>query len=1239
MMGKGKKSKKSVKQATPIRLPHDGPINERYHSFLQKETKLRENDIIEQAAQLLIASEAKASSSLETTLQALSLDPKKQPKDLRLLQFLDSLQIAEKIQQQLQALHTFKSWLLQSTDREEPALGATVYRILLEWMLSAQTPVTLRRALQSVLTAITFVEENSTSQPATAILSPPTSEAVHRDVFQSLLAGDDLACWSDHLHSLQEALQWEPFREILRRDSTLLLQLVQVLRETAARLQLQLESSSETSQETVAVWDGAYLVQIQQCIKVTHLIETVLGLTVDVTLPFTVLQDLREFLWTLLACRAFPADSLTIVSISYGRILMLLNDVDKILLSVLPLADSLLELPRAELLQGLAATLPMDHLLTSWSQDDALRPLQTLLASFEKLALESSDPEVRLTALKGIRTLVSRCHALEHHDNDTTSMLSDVAHRTLELVLRFWENPPTKRLANGISALFQSLIRWMQQLEERTNDVSSRDDKQQEGSSFFSSLVRRLLAQPPHRKGRYVALETLLPVAGAQAMLDGSNRLLEDLLVGIGDHGHNKKAIADLWAKLLQKLAEEMCSQECQAADIKRSQRLPEAWLDVWVPSLANAMVSKKLTRRKQMSDFCLPRIVTVVGEVTSRPMAAQAFAALFRELQRLSEGASAQLFISQERETFEDRILWTQLEIARLAANQGLLQSKHVEGQKLRNLVASSLPRKRLRAALTHASAPVRITALQSMSHIVGSYDEETEHSLDTIKQEMELFKYMLPFAIKTEGKEYVASVLECLLTFLDRLMMTEAKCLPKSAMLTEHLPETFSFIVGFLLGDMINFLGYPGCNVAAKETFLLAMLECITLFSAREFSISLDSKLLPKNSNVWKRNRRAVEEATLSQVRMTLVGPEVFASLFSILHSRWDSTRVTAYKLFTSLLVLAQDASVAIPSDFCSGPARKSLLENATLLASSPRQREADTGSRLLAILCHSLLKDSEKKLHYVTELVDILEDRLDCMKRQLAAIVGDYVQLTAGNSLPLAHGLIQALRLVVENDRLFLGEVDSQMEQFLSRMAKIFNHAIQISLSVVADVRDGEILEGMETNVLFSDADSRVTKPVETKVNPGTIGANGIFSSINRVTEDEHLQRLASQRIVIGSWLLTKETCAAIAAIITVKTYRAPVELVDTTGMLLISTLTSLKHTGAVFAAHRAIQKIATRCLGDDGDSTLQQLPAQWTKRLLDEVSEVDRVRHSTLRRSTGYALGMTSHGLFAIPFDTP
>jgi Putative death-receptor fusion protein (DUF2428) len=58
-----------------------------------------------------------------------------------------------------------------------------------------------------------------------------------------------------------------------------------------------------------------------------------------------------------------------------------------------------------------------------------------------------------------------------------------------------------------------------------------------------------------------------------------------------------------------------------------------------------------------------------------------------------------------------------------------------------------------------------------------------------------------------------------------------------------------------------------------------------------------------------------------------------------------------------------------------------------------------------------------------------------------------------------------------------------------------------------------------------------------------------------------------------------------------------------------MLLISTLTSLKHAGAAFAAHSALQEIATACL---------------SKKLV-AGAVTDKVRDSTLRRSTGYALG--------------
>jgi hypothetical protein len=111
-------------------------------------------------------------------------------------------------------------------------------------------------------------------------------------------------------------------------------------------------------------------------------------------------------------------------------------------------------------------------------------------------------------------------------------------------------------------------------------------------------------------------------------------------------------------------------------------------------------------------------------------------------------------------------------------------------------------------------------------------------------------------------------------------------------------------------------------------------------------------------------------------------------------------------------------------------------------------------------------------------------------------------------------------------------------------------------------------------------------------------------------------------------VGSWLLTKETCAAVAVTITAEGFKAPFSLVEQVGALLISTLTSLKHAGAAFAAHNALQEIATSCLSKDSESSLSKLPPVWTDRLLEEISGSDKVRDSTLRRSTGYALGFLS-----------
>ena len=103
------------------------------------------------------------------------------------------------------------------------------------------------------------------------------------------------------------------------------------------------------------------------------------------------------------------------------------------------------------------------------------------------------------------------------------------------------------------------------------------------------------------------------------------------------------------------------------------------------------------------------------------------------------------------------------------------------------------------------------------------------------------------------------------------------------------------------------------------------------------------------------------------------------------------------------------------------------------------------------------------------------------------------------------------------------------------------------------------------------------------------------------------------------------MTKETCAAIASVITTEGYLARHALVSKVGQLLLSTLTTLKHAGAAFAARDSLQLIAIDCLSPKNPLDIRSLPDIWSHRLIDEISLNEKVRNSTLRRSTGYALG--------------
>jgi hypothetical protein len=184
--------------------------------------------------------------------------------------------------------------------------------------------------------------------------------------------------------------------------------------------------------------------------------------------------------------------------------------------------------------------------------------------------------------------------------------------------------------------------------------------------------------------------------------------------------------------------------------------------------------------------------------------------------------------------------------------------------------------------------------------------------------------------------------------------------------------------------------------------------------------------------------------------------------------MNSLWDSTRDFAFGLICTLSSYARKKCKRLPQFLLDQHQSSLMLSRAIHLASSPRQREADTGARLIAVHFASLLQQQQNA--YLSDFVRIVNERLSLMENGLNSLlyskaidsksdeIDSTLQNTENNSLPLAHGLIQALRFVVD----VLGnenytKSDDVLLAILENVAITCCRAITMSLKVVADTKD--------------------------------------------------------------------------------------------------------------------------------------------------------------------------------------
>jgi hypothetical protein len=160
----------------------------------------------------------------------------------------------------------------------------------------------------------------------------------------------------------------------------------------------------------------------------------------------------------------------------------------------------------------------------------------------------------------------------------------------------------------------------------------------------------------------------------------------------------------------------------------------------------------------------------------------------------------------------------------------------------------------------------------------------------------------------------------------------------------------------------------------------------------------------------------------------------------------------------------------------------------------------------------------------LECINDLAHCLEVRLADMKKCLECFLyGDEHEISAlenGKQLPLAHGIIRAILLTIQHQNHFASTLheadtaDGMKTQLFEHLIGIFCAAIQLSLKVVADVREGEYIDGMEEYAVEN------SKSTPLNVNTGAIGANGSFTRLSGNSATEQENRLALQRVVVSS-----------------------------------------------------------------------------------------------------------------------
>ena len=853
-----------------------------------------------------------------------------------------------------------------------------------------------------------------------------------------------------------------------------------------------------------------------------------------------------------------------------------------------------------------------------------------------------------------------------------------------------WSHP-SRQVNHLVPNIYTKAVNALHLLQQAHAAVQSAPSavaaSQTAGEVLWAGLLAEALTMPAHHRGRYQALNMLLPYMGADKILAAQPDIIHLLVSAVGTRDIASAASGFL-SSLLGELYTAIRTPE-GAVDSSAEAAVRARWSGEVIRALCQP-ANRKL--RVHIADYLLPELLKVdatcvpymVQHIRSLEEAGQGSAELHGKLwgmvnftlQARLNGLVGQATCTAGTETESGNgITEQELVLACVSADNELRLVA------LTALVASSrsaapmdpLDMKVLRQTLRYSLKNSDADHRHKIARIVKSLFLRLKESCRVGERDIVKLEKQMEFAAtkpaSTNDSTAVASTETAgakkhksrKLAQQQQSAMTADECVAAIAEARRVIQDSFD-ACRWLSAELLDNL-YPGAS-SDREVMSLDLLTAMTDAMGADsaqmqgiYSVHMTRTLFNLFISSWDRSRRSAADLLL-QFPRPLAGYATVETASSLL--QWGLELAGSAKLRESDAgaLLVRDIYVIYAADLqWDLSAAVTTTGSVTSTAVSTQVVKEHCCGAFVSSLCdrwHSALVKLEEVFTAFT-LSEILSSNQQypyqtnaaaAPAAESSAVVTSDPLSTA--SFPLCHGVLLAIRFCLQESQKS-GQLGAAL--WRSVIQRIYAYALKslkLAMTIVAEAPSDVPFAPMPisskgpvnaaTAAAAPSNKGMAASYINTNSAMGTGSAGAKKSSDGEEIDGagDDAGGATAQRAVVAAWLLVKESCSLLSLLVSVSPagpVGAPEELlgeseITEAGSLILDALGRLKHMGAISEAQLALQSIATTLLRHGSKSpTLCRLPRQWLDQVLGRL-QGEQQQVFILRRSAGFAYSFLS-----------